>query len=99
MTGVEIRVRYWGGIAEKLGRRAETFRFPQPVDVRTLLSRIIAEHGPGCEGLFFDSTEKGDGGSRRKPAALMTVNDAVAGAERVLADGDTVGFVQAVAGG
>jgi molybdopterin converting factor small subunit len=87
MTGVEIRVRYWGTIASRMGREIEAFTFPLPPEVRTLLERIAAETGPEGEEAL------------RAPGVLVAVNGRSVGPEHLLADGDTVDLLSAVSGG
>jgi len=87
MTGTRILVRYWGGIAAKLSRNTETFRFPSPPDVQSLVDRIIEEAGPaGKEAL-------------RRPGVVLAANGRAVGPRHLLADGDAVDILPAVAGG
>jgi len=94
MSNIKIKVSYAGRIADKLGRKAETLFFHEPVDVRTLMARIADSSQPDGEEMFFVKK-----GSARKPAVLTAVNGQVAGADVVLRDGDSVFFVQMVSGG
>ena len=87
MTGVEIRVRYWGLIASKLNREIETLHFQSPPEVRALLDRIIEETGPDGKEVL------------RQPGVLLAANGRSVGPDQRLADGDTVDVLSAVAGG
>jgi molybdopterin converting factor small subunit len=87
MTGMQIRVRYWGTIASKLKKESESLHFESTPDVRTLLDSIIEEAGPeGKEAL-------------RAPGVLLAANGRSVGKGHRLADGDTVDVLSAVAGG
>jgi molybdopterin converting factor small subunit len=87
MTGTQIRVHYWGGIAAGLMRKTETFRFQAPPDVRALVERIIAESGPQGKELLG------------MPGLLLAANGRAVGLGHRLADGDSVDVLPAVAGG
>ena len=87
MTGVEIRVRYWGVIASRLNREIESFHFQSPPDVQALLERIIEEVGPEGKEVL------------RHPGLLLAANGRSVGPGHRLAGGDTVDFLSAVAGG
>ena len=80
-------VRYWGGIAAKLSRNTETFRFPSPPDVRALVDRIIEEAGPAGKDAL------------RQPGVVLSANGRAVGPGHRLADGDAVDILPVVAGG
>jgi molybdopterin converting factor small subunit len=87
MSGTQIRVRYWGGIAAKLQRKTETLLFQAPPDMRALVERIIEETGP----------DRGE--VLRQPGVLLAANGRTVGLGHRLADGDAVDILPAVAGG
>ncbi len=87
MTGVEIRVRFWGTIASRLNREIEAFAFPSPPEVRALLERIMVETGPEGKEVL------------QAPGVLVAVNGRSVGPAHRLADGDTVDVLSAVSGG
>ena len=87
MTGVEIRVRYWGVIASRLNRGIDTLHFQSPPEVQALLDRIIEEVGPESKEVLC------------QPGVLLAANGRSVGRGHRLADGDTVDVMSAVAGG
>ncbi len=87
MTRTRIRVSYWGGIADRLHRKTETFDFEQPPEVQALLEQIIKEVGPQGKELL------------RMPGVLLAANGHAVGPGHLLADGDAVDILQAVPGG
>jgi molybdopterin converting factor small subunit len=87
MTGVEIRVRYWGTIASKLNKEIETLHFETPPNVRALLDSIIEEAGPEGKEVL------------RALGVLLAANGRSVGQRHRLANGDTVDVLSAVAGG
>ena len=53
MGPIKIEVEYAGRIADILGRKGETVVFPEAVDVRTLMDRIVDETKPVGETVFY----------------------------------------------
>jgi molybdopterin converting factor small subunit len=87
MAGAKILVRYWGAVAAKLKRKAETLQFPAPSDVQALLDRVAEQAGPeGREAL-------------QQPGLLLSVNGRAVGPGHRLADGDEVDLLSPVSGG
>jgi molybdopterin converting factor small subunit len=87
MSGTQIRVRYWGGIAAKLNRKSETILFQAPPDMQALVNRIIEEADPEVKEVL------------RQPGVLLAANGRTVGLGHHLADGDAVDILPAVAGG
>ncbi len=87
MTGATILVRYWGAVAARLNRKSETFRFPAPPSMQTLVGRIMEDAGPeGKEAL-------------QQPGLLLAANGRAVGLGHRLADGDAVDVLTPVSGG
>ena len=50
----EIRLSYMGGLARRMGCKAEELALDPPVTVRSILQRLIETHGEGVRDLFFN---------------------------------------------
>lgn len=93
IINMEIRVRYFGNISQKLGKKKESFFLTGSPFIGDLLKRIVEIYGEEYRGLFFLSNES------EKPGVLITKNRVLVGKEERLSDGDEVSFIPVVSGG
>ena len=49
-----VRLSYMGGLARRMGSKTEELQLDHPVTVRTVLDRLIENHGEGVRDLFFN---------------------------------------------
>lgn len=81
---MKIGVQFFGVLKDVVGRSGETVDLPQAARVRDLLSYYVRE-APGLETMA--------------PSLAISVNREYSGADRVLREGDEVGFLPPVSGG
>lgn len=90
---MKIRVRYFGNISLKLGKKEETFCLNGSPHIGDLLKSIVERYGEGYRALFYLGNEA------EEPGILITKNKALVGKEERLSDGDEVSLIPVVSGG
>jgi len=93
IINMKVRVRYFGNISQKLGKKEESFFLTGSPIIGDLLRSIVERYGEGYRGLFYLSNES------EKPGILITKNRVLAGKEERLSDGDEISMIPVVSGG
>lgn len=83
-TSTRVKVLYFAGARDAVGKPGETLRFASPVTARILLDAVVKGH-PALAPM--------------KSSIRIAVNHEIAPLDRVVKEGDEVGILPPVAGG